>query len=156
LPGASTAASGPPRSGRLTGTKRRIGRERYRWPVDPAPDIDTFLAGLPDDLRAALQLLRTQIAAAAPGAIEAIAYGVPAFRYEGRPLVSFSAGRKGTGPCALYVQSPALLDSYRDALAAYDTGVGTIHFRPESPLPADLVARIVHDRMAETDRKGKP
>jgi uncharacterized protein YdhG (YjbR/CyaY superfamily) len=124
--------------------------------MDPSVEIDAFLAGLPDDLHAALQALRGQIAAVAPDAVEAVAYGVPAFKYNGRPLVSFSAGRNGTGPCALYVQSPGLLDAYRDALRGYELGKGTIHFTPASPLPADLVAALIRDRLAETDRNGKP
>ena len=121
--------------------------------MDRSPDIDAFLARLPDDLRLALEGLRRTIAAAAPDAIETIAYSVPAFRYRGRPLVSFSAGRNGTGPCAFYVQSPAVMDAHRDELKAYDTGKGTIHFRPAEPLPAELVTRLVQARMAETDRE---
>src|SRR5512147_137617 len=124
--------------------------------MDRSADIDAFLAALPDDLHAALETLRGQIAAAAPDAVETIAYSVPAFRYKGRPLVSFSAGRNGSGPCALYVQSPALLDRYRASLTAFETGKGTIHFTPVRPLPAELVASIVRARVDETDRKGKP
>jgi uncharacterized protein YdhG (YjbR/CyaY superfamily) len=124
--------------------------------MDRSAEIDAFLAGLPPDLSAALETLRGQIAAAAPDAVETIAYSVPAFRYKGRPLVSFSAGRNGTGPCALYVQSPAVLDDHREALRANRTGKGTIHFTPASPLPDDLVIGLVRARMAETDRKGKP
>jgi uncharacterized protein YdhG (YjbR/CyaY superfamily) len=116
-----------------------------------SPEVDTFLAALPDDLRVALEQLRGVIAAAAPEAVETIAYSVPAFRYQGRPLVSFSAGRSGKGPCAFYVQSPPLMDAHRDELAGYDTGRGTIRFRPREPLPADLITKLVRERMAETD-----
>lgn len=123
--------------------------------MDRSPEIDTFLAALPEDLRMALETLRGQIAAAAPGAVETIAYRVPAFRYRDRPLVSFSAGRHGAGPCAFYVQSPALMEANRALLAGYETARGTIHFTPAAPLPADLVTKLVRGRMAETDRKGK-
>jgi uncharacterized protein YdhG (YjbR/CyaY superfamily) len=122
--------------------------------MDRSTEIDAFLADLPEDLRSALERLRGQIAASAPDAVEAMAYGVPAFRYRGRPLVSFSAGRTGAGPCAFYVQSPELLDAHLDALRAYRAGKGTIHFTPESPLPDELVAQLVRERMAETDTKG--
>ena len=124
--------------------------------MDRSADVDAFLAALPDDLRTALEALRGQIAAAAPDATESIAYSVPAFRYRGRPLVSFSAGRNGTGPCALYVQSPAVMDEHREVLSSHQTGKGTIHFTPDAPLSGALVGLLVRARMAETDRKGKP
>ena len=113
-----------------------------------SPEIDAFLGGLPVDARNALEDLRRKIREAAPEAVEAIAYGVPAFKYRGRPLVSFGAGRNH---CAFYVQSPAVMDSHRDALASLDTAKATIRFRPETPLSRDLVTRIVRARMAETD-----
>jgi uncharacterized protein YdhG (YjbR/CyaY superfamily) len=124
--------------------------------MDRSPEIDALLARLPDDVRTALETLRNEIATAAPDAVETIGYGVPAFKYRGRPLVSFSAGRTGTGPCAFYVQSPALMDAHRAMLEPYNTRKGTIHFSPAAPLPAELVTMLVRERMAETDRKGKP
>lgn len=111
-------------------------------------EVDAFLAALPDDTRTALQRLRELIARAAPEAVETIAYGVPAFKYRGRPLVSFGAGK---GHCAFYVQSPAVMDAHRDELQGYDTSKGTIRFVPDGPLPAELVTKLVRARLAETD-----
>ena len=109
-------------------------------------EVDAFLAALPADVRAALETLRRTIAAAAPDAVEAIAYGVPAFRYRGRPLVSFGAGK---GHCAFYVQSPAVMEAHAGELAGYRTSKGTVHFAPSDPLPPELVATLVRARMAE-------
>ena len=111
-------------------------------------EIDAFLAGLPEEMGDALEGLRRAIAAAAPDALEGIGYGVPAFRYRGRPLVSFGAGKHHA---SFYVQSPAVMDAHRDELARYDTAKGTIRFAPDEPLPARLVAKLVKARMAETD-----
>jgi uncharacterized protein YdhG (YjbR/CyaY superfamily) len=111
-------------------------------------EVDTFLAGLPGEKREALDDLRRVIAAAAPEAVEGIAYGVPAFRYRGRPLVSFGAGKDH---CSFYVQSPAVMEAHRDELAPYDTAKGTIRFTPDRPLPASLVTKLVKARIAETD-----
>jgi uncharacterized protein YdhG (YjbR/CyaY superfamily) len=36
-------------------------------------------------------------------------------------------------------------------LAAWETAKGTIRFTPATPLPADLVGRIVAERMATID-----
>jgi uncharacterized protein YdhG (YjbR/CyaY superfamily) len=120
--------------------------------MNPTPsrsaEIDAFLAGLPQGPRAALEELRGTIAAAAPEAVEAFGYGVPAFKYRGRPLVSFGAGKNH---CALYVQSPAVMDAHAAELKGYHTSKGTVRFAADKPLPADLVTKLVRARMAETD-----
>jgi uncharacterized protein YdhG (YjbR/CyaY superfamily) len=111
-------------------------------------DIDEVLAGLPEETRSALEGLRRTIAKAAPEAVEVISYGVPAFKYRGRPLVSFGAGKQH---CAFYVQSPAVMEAHRDELVGYETAKGTIRFAPGKPLPADLVTKLVKARIAETN-----
>ncbi|MGH8948498.1 MAG: iron chaperone, partial [Acidimicrobiia bacterium] len=70
--------------------------------ASPAPDIDEFLANLPPDVQAVLQQLRETIRHAAPEAEDRFGYGVPAFYYKKRPLVSYAAGKIH---CAFYVQS---------------------------------------------------
>lgn len=111
-------------------------------------EVDGFIEGLPQEMRAPLEDLRRTIAAAAPEADEGIGYGIPAFRYRGRPLVSFGAGKSH---CAFYVQSPAVMDAHREELAGLDTSKGTIRFAPDAPLPPALVTKLVEARMAETD-----
>ena len=105
--------------------------------------IDDYLASLPPDQRAALQDLRRQILAAAPGATECISYAMPAFRLNG-VLVWMGAGK---AHCALYPSG--LVEDFKDRLAGYETSKGTIRFQPDRPLPADLVADIVARRVTE-------
>lgn len=116
--------------------------------TNPPAAVEAFLAALPEPTRVALERLRRTIAATAPSAVEGIAYGVPAFRYRGRPLVSYGAGK---GHCAFYVQSPAVMEAHARALAHLDTSKGTVRFQPDEPLAANLVADLVRARMAETD-----
>jgi uncharacterized protein YdhG (YjbR/CyaY superfamily) len=130
---------------------------RQKLPPTPvrSAEIDAFLAAYPDDVRAALEKLRQTIAGAAPDAVESINYGVPAFKYRGRPFVSFGAGKTGASRCSFYVQSPAVMDAHRDELASYETSKGTIHFAPDAPPPDALVTRLVRARMAEIDAARK-
>lgn len=74
-----------------------------------------------------------------------MSYGVPTFKLDGS-LVSFGAAKQH---CALYVMSPAFMETIADRLAGYDTSKGTIRFQPEMPLPRELVADIVRGRIAE-------
>ncbi len=114
-----------------------------------AAEIDAWLAGVADpEQRAALERLRGVIRAAAPDAEEAISYAVPAFKYRGRPLVSYAAAKDH---CSFFVMSGTALEPFADELAGFSTAKGTVRFQPNQPIPDDLVARLVKARMAETD-----
>jgi uncharacterized protein YdhG (YjbR/CyaY superfamily) len=112
-------------------------------------DVDGYLAAVPEQSRAALQKLRETIRAAAPKATERIGYGIPMFYQQG-PLVGLGASKNH---CSFYVMSPAVMDSHKDELTAYDTSKGTIRFPAASPLPAALVRKLVDARIEENDRK---
>jgi uncharacterized protein YdhG (YjbR/CyaY superfamily) len=119
--------------------------------VPAAPTIDDFLAAVPDEQRAALEDLRQKIRAAAPDATESINYGVPAFKLNGRPLVSLGAAKNH---CAFYVQSPAVMEAHAKDLMDYATTKGSVHFSPDKPIPAALVTKLVKARIAETEKRG--
>ena len=110
-----------------------------------ARNIDEYLRPLSSEKRTALQKLRKDIRAAAPGAEEVISYGIPAFRLGGRLLVGFGAAAKH---CAFYPGSHPI-EAHRKELAAYDTSKGTIRFPPTRSLPATLVRKLVKTRIAE-------
>jgi uncharacterized protein YdhG (YjbR/CyaY superfamily) len=117
-------------------------------PQSHSAEVDAFLEDQPAEVRNALEHLRSMIRTAAPEATEAIGYGVPAFKYRERPLVSFGAGKDH---CAFYVQSPAVIEAHAAELAGYDTAKGTVRFSAAEPLPDELVTALVRARMAETD-----
>ena len=108
--------------------------------------IDAHLASLPADQRDALQALRETIAAAAPEAVEAISYGIPAFKYRGRGLLWYEAFAKH---CSLF--PGASVHNYAAELEGYTIAKGTVQFTPDHPLPAELVTRMVRDKMAAID-----
>ena len=56
-----------------------------------AATVAEYLRAVPPKQRAALQKVRKAIHAAAPGSVEAISYGIPAFKYRGRMLIYFAA-----------------------------------------------------------------
>jgi uncharacterized protein YdhG (YjbR/CyaY superfamily) len=109
--------------------------------------IDAYLAALPADQRGALQTLRETIATVEPKAVEAISYGIPAFRYRGRPLVWYHAAK---GHCSFFPTS-APIEAYRAELAAFALSKGTVRFTPAQPLPRDLVVKLVRYRLAQMD-----
>jgi uncharacterized protein YdhG (YjbR/CyaY superfamily) len=113
--------------------------------VKAAASIDEYLAGVPEDKRTELERIRGLIHAAAPDAVETIAYAMPAFRIDGRYFFGFSATK---GHCSLYV-GHAPLDMLAEELAPYRLWKGTINYKVEAPLSADLVTRIIEARLVE-------
>lgn len=108
--------------------------------------IDEYLAGVSADKRAALQKVRAAIRSAAPKAEECLAYGLPAFRLNGKCLVAF---RAAANHCAFHPMSGTTVAEHKADLADYDTSTGTIRFPPSKPLPSRLVAKLVKARIQE-------
>ncbi|MFI5235274.1 MAG: iron chaperone [Gemmatimonadales bacterium] len=112
-------------------------------------DIDAYLASLPPRVRMGLQKLRQAIRDAAPDAEEGFSYGMPAFRFGGRPLMGFAAAQHHS---SLYPMSAAVIRTHAADLKNYQTSKGTIRFPPDKPPPPALVAKLVKARMAELQK----
>lgn len=113
--------------------------------------IGAYLTTLDDEKRAALESLRRTIRATVPQARECIAYGIPAYRLNGRLLVGFGAAAKH---CAFYPMSATTVAAHAGEFANYDTSKGTIRFQADKPLPAGLVRRMVKARVREVAGEG--
>jgi uncharacterized protein YdhG (YjbR/CyaY superfamily) len=111
-----------------------------------ADPIETFLNAVSEPAQSALRKLRAQIAAAVPGAEEIINYGVPMFRLGGRNLVSYGAAKTH---CSFYVQSPKVMENFAAEFGGFKTSKGAVSFRPDKPIPAALVKKLVKARIAE-------
>lgn len=110
-----------------------------------AKTIDEFLAAVDKDKRTALQKLRKDIRAAAPGAEECISYGIPAFRLNGKFLLGFGAGAKH---CSFYPSAHPIV-VHKGLLKNYSVSRGTIRFQADSPLPTALVRKLVKTRLSK-------
>jgi uncharacterized protein YdhG (YjbR/CyaY superfamily) len=113
--------------------------------MQAAATIDEYLAGVPEDKRAALEQLREQIRAVVPDATEVISYGLPTFKLDGRWFVAFGVTKTH---CSFYTGG-APLEAHAEELAGYRLWKGTINYPPDQPLPAELVTKLVKVRLAE-------
>ena len=119
-----------------------------------AKNIDEYIAGFPQDVQEILEKIRRTIREAAPDAAEAIKYQMPTFTLKGN-LVHFAAFKKHIG----FYPVPTGIEAFRDELAVYEGGKGSVRFPLDQPIPYDLIGRIVKFRVKENleraEAKGK-
>ena len=107
--------------------------------------VDAYQAALPARQQKVMKRLRLLIRKAAPKASERIAYRIPVFAYRG-DLVGMSAHRDHL---SLHTMSPPLVEAMAHRLSEVGVSGATIHFAPDQPLPASLIAEIVAARIEE-------
>lgn len=115
------------------------------------PNVDTYIADFPDEVRNRLQTIRELIKDTTPEAEEVISYGMPAFKYKKRILVYYAAFKNHIGFYAL----PSGKDAFIEKLSEYKTSKGTIQFPHKNSLPLDLIKEIVIYRMEENELKSE-
>ena len=108
--------------------------------------VDDSLAVLPEPDRDCLQHVIDVARAVVPEAEEGMSYGMPALKFEGKPLVGVVRAAKHL---SVFPFSPAVIDAVARWLEGYSLSKGTIRFTPEHPLPDDVLEDIVRLRRAE-------
>lgn len=108
-------------------------------------NVDDYLKTFPDEVQTRLHDIRKTIRDNAPDAAESIAYGMPAYKLRGKPLVYFAGYAKHIG----FYATPTGHEQFAAELARYKQGKGSVQFPLDEPLPLDLIGRIVRFRVAE-------
>jgi uncharacterized protein YdhG (YjbR/CyaY superfamily) len=115
-------------------------------PQDTRDAVRGYLNALPPDVRRIVAGVLKTIRSTAPKATEVFSYGIPGFRFEGKPLLWCAAWKAHV---SLYPAGPALLEKAGVDPDAYETAKGTVRFPLSKPPSAALVKRIAKARLAE-------
>jgi uncharacterized protein YdhG (YjbR/CyaY superfamily) len=108
--------------------------------------IDDSLASLPQPDRGCLQRVIDIARAVVPEAVDGVSYGMPALKFEGKPLLGVAAAAKHL---SIFPFSPDVVDAVADRLDGFSLSKGTIRFTPDHPVPDDVLEEIVRLRRAE-------
>ena len=108
--------------------------------------IDDYLTNVEPSKRQELERIRTLAKQTVPGAEEAIVYGMPTLRYQGKPFLGFNAHKKHIG---IYPYSGQVIETLKDQLQGYGFSKGAIRVPPDHPISEELLKHIIHERLKQ-------
>jgi len=108
-------------------------------------NIDNYLNDLTPENKKELQRIRELIHRLVPEVEEAFSYDMPAFTYEGKPLIYFAAFKDHLSvfPTAFPIEA------LKDKLTSYTVSKGTIKFTLDNPLSDELIEKLLESRISE-------
>ncbi|MEN9440292.1 MAG: hypothetical protein RLZ33_368 [Bacteroidota bacterium] len=113
-------------------------------------EIDHYISTFPSEVQERLELIRSTIRAAAPEAEEVISYKMPAYKLKGI-LVYFAGYKNHIG----FYPGANGISHFQEEIKIYKNAKGSVQFPHTSPLPLDLVTKIVKFRRDENLTKKK-
>ena len=117
--------------------------------ANPAKTVDEYIDVASKDAQSLLKQMRKAIKTTAPKAEESISYGMPAYKYLGKPLVYYGAFEKHIG----FYATPTGHETFKKELAIYKSGKGSVQFPIDKKLPLKLIERIIKFRVKENEVK---
>jgi uncharacterized protein YdhG (YjbR/CyaY superfamily) len=111
-------------------------------------EVNDYISSFPEDTQQILIQIRKIILQEAPDAIESIAYKMPAYKINGKPLIYFAGFKNHIG---LYA-TPSAHSEFKDELSGYKHGKGSVQFQINQPVPFDLIRKLVKFRVKENGR----
>ncbi len=116
--------------------------------MQKARNIDDYIKDFPAEVQEILQKIRSIIRENAPDATEEIAYGMPAYKTNKKPLVYFAGFSKHIGFYAI----PSGHKAFEEELSVYKGGKGSVQFPLNQPIPYDLIRKMVIYRVQENEK----
>jgi uncharacterized protein YdhG (YjbR/CyaY superfamily) len=107
--------------------------------------VDEYLEAAPEPQRSTLTELRATLASILPDADEAMSYGIPAFKVNGKSVAGYAHFNKH---CSYFPHSGSVLSRVEPKLLeGYNWSKGTLRFPVDQAPSATLVRRLVEIRL---------
>ncbi len=110
--------------------------------------VDEYIAAQPPQSRELLEQVRSAIRKAVPQAEETISYNIPAYKLNGRAMLSFAGWKKHW---SIYPVSGRMRAELADQLRPYQAAKATLQFPLDQPVPVKLISRIAKLRANEME-----
>ncbi len=114
--------------------------------------VEDYLATVEPNRRAALARVVERARALLPEVTEGTSYAMPALMYRDKPLL---AAMSAKGHLAIYPFSGSVVSAVAADLAGFSLSKGAIRFQADTPVPDDVLTRIVMARRDEIDAKAR-
>jgi uncharacterized protein YdhG (YjbR/CyaY superfamily) len=111
-------------------------------------EIEKYILQYPENIQDILRKIRKLIKDNAPDAEEHIAYRMPAYKTNKKPLVYFAAFKNHIG----FYATPAGHSEFENELSKYKQGKGSVQFLIKQPIPYELIERIVKFKVKENSK----
>jgi uncharacterized protein YdhG (YjbR/CyaY superfamily) len=108
-------------------------------------EVDKYIATFPKEVQDILIRIRTLIKTATKELTEGMAYGMPAYKTNGKPLVYFAAFKNHIG----FYATPTGHEEFSKELSKYKQGKGSVQFPLDKPIPYDLIGQMIKFRVQE-------
>lgn len=107
--------------------------------------LEAYLADQPPAHAALLRELRARVLALVPTATDAISYGMPALKVDGKGLLWFASWKRH---CSVYPVGREFLAAHPELAGYGHTDKGALHFSAARPLSDGVVRDLVAERLA--------
>ena len=108
--------------------------------------IDDYLTTVEASKRKELERIRTLAKEIVPSAEEAMVYGMPTLRYQGKPFLGFDAHKTHIG---IYPYSGQVIETLKDQLHEYGLSKGAIRVPLDHPISEDMLKQIITQRLKQ-------
>jgi uncharacterized protein YdhG (YjbR/CyaY superfamily) len=105
--------------------------------------VDEYIDSFPETIKIHLLKIREIILTLSPDVSEGISYGMPAFKYNKKPLVYFAAYKEHIGIYA----TPQVHEKFKVKLAKYKQGKGSVQFPLIKEIPFQLIKEMVNFKL---------